>query len=142
MIIKSASLERSVLCLCRDGRGEPKSLHSADYDTARGRGSGAGTSAHHHHHGSGSQGAPSGTLAGPNHGQYATLSKQCKTLESNDFYWEESTRPDSPVLVPVEQHHENEISRLEETAIQGQKEDQEEETLYMVTELWSAIFFL
>lgn len=27
-------------------------------------------------------------LAGPNNGKYATLSKQCKTLESNDFYWE------------------------------------------------------
>lgn len=25
-------------------------------------------------------------LAGPNNGKYATLSKQCKTLESNDFY--------------------------------------------------------
>lgn len=140
----SASLERSVFCLCRDGRGEPKSLHSADYDTARGRGSGGGSAAHHHHHGSSSQGAPSGTLAGPNHGQYATLSKQCKTLESNDFYWEESTRPDSPVPVlvpvPVEQQNENEIeieieiNSQEETAIQDQKEDQEE-TAYMVTEL-------
>lgn len=27
-------------------------------------------------------------LAGPNNGKYATLSKQCKTLESSDFYWE------------------------------------------------------
>jgi protein tweety len=27
-------------------------------------------------------------LAGPNNGKYATLSKQCKTLESNDFYWD------------------------------------------------------
>jgi len=25
-------------------------------------------------------------LLGPNMGQYATLSKQCKTLESSDFY--------------------------------------------------------
>lgn len=25
-------------------------------------------------------------LLGPNKGQYATLSKQCKTLESSDFY--------------------------------------------------------
>lgn len=25
-------------------------------------------------------------LAGPNNGKYATLSKQCKTLESSDFY--------------------------------------------------------
>lgn len=25
-------------------------------------------------------------LAGPNNGKYATLSKQCKTLEANDFY--------------------------------------------------------
>ena len=25
-------------------------------------------------------------LMGPNTGQYATLSKQCKTLESSDFY--------------------------------------------------------
>ena len=25
-------------------------------------------------------------LQGPNMGQYATLSKQCKTLESSDFY--------------------------------------------------------
>jgi hypothetical protein len=25
-------------------------------------------------------------LPGPNNGKYATLSKQCKTLESNDFY--------------------------------------------------------
>ena len=25
-------------------------------------------------------------LLGPNSGQYATLSKQCKTLESSDFY--------------------------------------------------------
>lgn len=28
------------------------------------------------------------TMLGPNNGQYATLSKQCKTLESADFYWE------------------------------------------------------
>lgn len=28
--------------------------------------------------------------AGQNNGKYATLSKQCKTLESNDFYWESS----------------------------------------------------
>lgn len=27
-------------------------------------------------------------FGGPNNGKYATLSKQCKTLESNDFYWE------------------------------------------------------
>ena len=26
------------------------------------------------------------SLLGPNMGQYATLSKQCKTLESSDFY--------------------------------------------------------
>jgi len=26
-------------------------------------------------------------LLGPNQGQYATLSKGCKTLESSDFYW-------------------------------------------------------
>ncbi|KAL1494107.1 hypothetical protein ABEB36_009758 [Hypothenemus hampei] len=32
---------------------------------------------HHHHHES---------LSGPNNGKYATLSKQCKTLESSDFY--------------------------------------------------------
>ncbi|CAH1136041.1 unnamed protein product [Ceutorhynchus assimilis] len=32
---------------------------------------------HHHHH------DPAG---GPNNGKYATLSKQCKTLESSDFY--------------------------------------------------------
>jgi len=25
-------------------------------------------------------------MLGPNQGQYATLSKQCKTLESSDFY--------------------------------------------------------
>lgn len=25
-------------------------------------------------------------MAGPNNGKYATLSKQCKTLEANDFY--------------------------------------------------------
>lgn len=25
-------------------------------------------------------------MTGPNNGKYATLSKQCKTLESNDFY--------------------------------------------------------
>lgn len=25
-------------------------------------------------------------LSGPNNGKYATLSKQCKTLESSDFY--------------------------------------------------------
>ncbi|XP_060522842.1 protein tweety-like isoform X2 [Cylas formicarius] len=31
---------------------------------------------HHHHE----------PLAGPNNGKYATLSKQCKTLESSDFY--------------------------------------------------------
>uniref|UniRef100_A0A2M3ZMA2 Putative hormone receptor 4 n=1 Tax=Anopheles braziliensis TaxID=58242 RepID=A0A2M3ZMA2_9DIPT len=30
-----------------------------------------------------SQHAP---IMGPNNGKYATLSKQCKTLESNDFY--------------------------------------------------------
>lgn len=31
----------------------------------------------------GGEGAP---MLGPNTGQYATLSKQCKTLESSDFY--------------------------------------------------------
>lgn len=25
-------------------------------------------------------------ISGPNNGKYATLSKQCKTLEANDFY--------------------------------------------------------
>ncbi|XP_063870951.1 protein tweety-2-like isoform X2 [Scylla paramamosain] len=35
---------------------------------------------HHNHHHSHSH------SMGPNHGQYATLSKQCKTLESSDFY--------------------------------------------------------
>ncbi|XP_069161990.1 protein tweety isoform X3 [Procambarus clarkii] len=35
---------------------------------------------HHHHTHSHSH------SLGPNHGQYATLSKQCKTLESSDFY--------------------------------------------------------
>ena len=34
-------------------------------------------------HGPGDNEAP---LLGPNMGQYATLSKQCKTLESSDFY--------------------------------------------------------
>lgn len=36
---------------------------------------------HHHHHES---------VSGPNNGKYATLSKQCKTLESSDFYWDRS----------------------------------------------------
>lgn len=26
-------------------------------------------------------------VTGPNNGKYATLSKQCKTLEANDYYW-------------------------------------------------------
>ncbi|CAG7728914.1 unnamed protein product [Allacma fusca] len=42
---------------------------------------------HHHHQGRMYEaGAMGHTLLGPNNGQYATLSKQCKTLESNDFY--------------------------------------------------------
>ena len=30
---------------------------------------------------------------GPNQGQYATLSKGCKTLESSDFYWNVLSQP-------------------------------------------------
>ncbi|XP_071551912.1 protein tweety isoform X2 [Panulirus ornatus] len=37
---------------------------------------------HHNHHHTHSH----SHSVGPNHGQYATLSKQCKTLESSDFY--------------------------------------------------------
>lgn len=36
---------------------------------------------------------PRAHLSGPNHGQYATLSKQCKTLESSDFYWDRAPAP-------------------------------------------------
>ncbi|KAK8742167.1 hypothetical protein OTU49_002154 [Cherax quadricarinatus] len=43
---------------------------------------GRGDNHHNHHHHTHSH---SHSL-GPNHGQYATLSKQCKTLESSDFY--------------------------------------------------------
>ncbi|XP_063230593.1 protein tweety [Bacillus rossius redtenbacheri] len=57
-----------------DGRGarEEKSQHGPHHESAGGGGPefGSGTSA----------------MLGPNHGQYATLSKQCKTLESSDFY--------------------------------------------------------
>lgn len=38
------------------------------------------------HHTLGRLPSHSAGLAGPNNGKYATLSKQCKTLESNDFY--------------------------------------------------------
>ncbi|XP_067005957.1 protein tweety [Anabrus simplex] len=57
-----------------DGRSsrEEKSQHGSHHESA---GSGG------HEHGSGAS-----AMLGPNHGQYATLSKQCKTLESSDFY--------------------------------------------------------
>lgn len=42
---------------------------------------------HHHHH---------DPLSGPNNGKYATLSKQCKTLESSDFYWDRHACKDFP----------------------------------------------
>ena len=48
---------------------------------ASGRSSGMiGAGGHHGGH------ANEEPLLGPNMGQYATLSKQCKTLESSDFY--------------------------------------------------------
>ncbi len=54
---------------------------------ASGRG-GAGASGHHRTSGAnlhaGEGAAP--LLGQPNTGQYATLSKQCRTLESSDFY--------------------------------------------------------
>lgn len=61
-----------------DGRSsrEEKSQHSTHYD--QGLHSGGGSE----HYGSSGASA----MLGPNHGQYATLSKQCKTLESSDFY--------------------------------------------------------
>ncbi|XP_049775887.1 protein tweety isoform X1 [Schistocerca cancellata] len=57
-----------------DGRSsrEEKSQHGSHHEPAGGGG---------HEHGSGAS-----AMLGPNHGQYATLSKQCKTLESSDFY--------------------------------------------------------
>jgi len=67
----------------RDGRSsrEEKSQHSTHYDQGL---HGGGGSEHF-----GSSGASA--MLGPNHGQYATLSKQCKTLESSDFYWKGAT---------------------------------------------------
>ncbi|KAK7869557.1 hypothetical protein R5R35_003353 [Gryllus longicercus] len=57
-----------------DGRStrEEKSQHSSHHEPA-------GIGSHEP-----SSGGPA--MLGPNHGQYATLSKQCKTLESSDFY--------------------------------------------------------
>ncbi|PSN35143.1 Protein tweety-2 [Blattella germanica] len=62
----------------RDGRSsrEEKSQHSSHHESGL---HGGGGSEHY-----GSSGASA--MLGPNHGQYATLSKQCKTLESSDFY--------------------------------------------------------
>ncbi|XP_069685303.1 protein tweety isoform X2 [Periplaneta americana] len=61
-----------------DGRSsrEEKSQHSSHHESGL---HGGGGSEHY-----GSSGASA--MLGPNHGQYATLSKQCKTLESSDFY--------------------------------------------------------
>nr|CAD7430317.1 unnamed protein product [Timema monikensis] len=59
--------------------------------TLDGRASREEKSQHGSHHESASSGGleygpGTSTMPGPNHGQYATLSKQCKTLESSDFY--------------------------------------------------------
>ncbi|XP_026277022.1 protein tweety isoform X1 [Frankliniella occidentalis] len=56
-------------------------LHAASQQLLDGRGFRDEKSQHGGIHPGGSD-----TLPGPNHGQYATLSKQCKTLESSDFY--------------------------------------------------------
>lgn len=56
-------------------------LHAASQHLLDGRGFQHEKSQHGGIHPGGSD-----TLPGPNHGQYATLSKQCKTLESSDFY--------------------------------------------------------
>ncbi|XP_055389212.1 protein tweety-2-like isoform X2 [Condylostylus longicornis] len=59
-------------------------LHSASEERQRNGSARTGASSGHHTLGR----LPSQTsyLAGPNNGKYATLSKQCKTLEANDFY--------------------------------------------------------
>ncbi|PNF23203.1 hypothetical protein B7P43_G02726 [Cryptotermes secundus] len=61
-----------------DGRSsrEEKSQHSSHHESGLHSGGGS------EHYGSSGASA----MLGPNHGQYATLSKQCKTLESSDFY--------------------------------------------------------
>lgn len=56
-------------------------LHAASQHLLDGRGFRDEKSQHGGIHPGGSD-----SLPGPNHGQYATLSKQCKTLESSDFY--------------------------------------------------------
>ncbi|KAB7496885.1 Protein tweety [Armadillidium nasatum] len=60
------------------GNGGPPSL----VNTTSSRGS----HNHTHNHGHSHQHNHSHPPLGPNQGQYATLSKQCKTLESSDFY--------------------------------------------------------
>ncbi|RXG71805.1 Protein tweety [Armadillidium vulgare] len=60
------------------GNGGPPSL----VNTTSSRGS----HNHNHTHGHSHQHNHSHPPLGPNQGQYATLSKQCKTLESSDFY--------------------------------------------------------
>ncbi len=58
--------------------------HYASGRSAGGGGVNRASGANLHHMGDGAAAAP--LLGQPNTGQYATLSKQCKTLESSDFY--------------------------------------------------------
>lgn len=59
-----------------DGCDMRPSEHRAGSHLSHLRGHTLGRLPSHHHE----------PLTGPNNGKYATLSKQCKTLESSDFY--------------------------------------------------------
>lgn len=63
--------------------GEEKSKYGPYRESNLGGGMRGG---HIHSHPHTHSTLPRAHMSGPNHGQYATLSKQCKTLESSDFY--------------------------------------------------------
>ncbi|KAF2352006.1 Tweety [Trinorchestia longiramus] len=79
----------------KNGRLHQHHPHSGTHKSEGGMngGNSGGGSHHHHHHHHHTATMPrdshshhQGPPIGPNQGQYATLSKQCKTLESSDFY--------------------------------------------------------
>lgn len=49
--------------------------------------------------------------AGPNNGKYATLSKQCKTLQANDFYWKPTVCADPRQYVIQQQQQQQQLQQ-------------------------------
>lgn len=62
--------------------------------------------------------SPGHNMPGPNNGKYATLSKQCKTLEANDFYWNSAACGDPHGNSSHAHHHHHHYSDGHQVQIQ------------------------